>query len=210
MLLTVKESRLIPRRSLWSGTGLYLELCLSCMPFSGLTNYFRKYVQGYAKLVGPLTNLLHTSVSFDWTADCQEAFDGVKMALTTAPVLAMPGYAKPFELIADACGFGIGSALLQKGRPIAYMCRKFSPAECNYGVGEQELLPVVHAMKTWHCYLEGVSADVLTLVSDHTPLTYLQIQKLCCLEDKVDGPSICRCSRSSGCTGLARAMLLIL
>ena len=114
-----------------------------------------------------MTNLLRKSVSLVWTADCQEAFDGVKLALTAAPVLVMPDYAKPFELIADACGFGIGVALLQEGRPVAYLCRKFSPAEYNYGVGEQELLAVVHAMRTWHCCLEGVSADTLTEVTDH-------------------------------------------
>ena len=81
--------------------------------FLGLTNYFRTFVQGYVKLVGPLTNLLRKSISFVWTADCQEAFDGVKLALTAAPMLVMPDYAKPFELIADACGFGIGAALLE-------------------------------------------------------------------------------------------------
>ena len=88
----------------------------------------------------------------------------------------MPDYSKPFELIADACGFGVGAALLQEGRPIAFLCRKFSDAERNYGVGEQEVLAVVHAMRTWRCYLEGVSADMLTVVTDHNPLTYLQTQ----------------------------------
>ena len=104
------------------------------------------------------------------------SFDGVKVALTTAPVLVMPDYAKPFELIADACGYGIGiGALLQEGRPIAFLCKQFSAAERNYTVGEQELLAVVHAMRTWRCYLEGVSADMFT-VTDHNPLTYLQTQ----------------------------------
>ena len=98
------------------------------------------------------------------------------MALTTAPVLVMPDYAKPFRLIADACGFGIGAALLQEGRPIASMCKQLSAAERNYTVGEQELLAVVHAMRTWRCYLEGVSADMFTVVTDHNPLTYLQTQ----------------------------------
>ena len=88
----------------------------------------------------------------------------------------MPDYDKPFELIADACGFGIGAALLQEGRPVAFLCRRFSAAERNYGVGEQELLAVVHAMRTWRCYLEGVRADMLTVVTDHNPLTYLQTQ----------------------------------
>ena len=90
----------------------------------------------------------------------------------------MPDYSKPFELIADACGFGIGAAPMQEGHPIAYMCRKFSPAEQNYTVGEQELLAVVDAMRTWRCYLEGVNADMFTVVTDHNPLTYLQSQSV--------------------------------
>ena len=45
-------------------------------------------------------------------------------------------------------GFGIGAALLQEGRPIAFLCRNFSATELNYGVGELELLAVVHAMRT--------------------------------------------------------------
>jgi len=91
-------------------------------------------------------------------------------------VLVMPDYAQPFELIADACGFGIGAVLLQEGRPIAFLCTQFYAAESNYTVGEQELLAVVHAMRTWRCYLEGVSADMFTVVTDHNPLTYLQTQ----------------------------------
>ena len=82
--------------------------------------------------MGPLTRLLRKSVSFSWDAGCQAAFEAVTEALITAPVLVMP-----FELIADARSFGIGAALLQKGHPIAYMCRKFSFAEQNYTVGEQ-------------------------------------------------------------------------
>ncbi len=118
--------------------------------FLGLTNYFHMFVQGYANLVGSLTNLLRKDAPFVWSADCQAAFDGVKLSLTTAPVVVMPDYDKTFELIADACGFGIGAALLQEGRRVAFLCRKFSAAERKYGVGEQELL-VCHAMSTWLC-----------------------------------------------------------
>ena len=87
--------------------------------------------------MGPLTNLLRKSVTFEWSPACQTAFDGIKHALTTAPVLVMPDYSKPFELIADACGFGTGAALLQEGRPIAFLCKQFNAAERNYSVGEQ-------------------------------------------------------------------------
>ena len=90
----------------------------------------------------------------------------------------MPDYDKQFELVADACGFGIGAALLQEGRPIAISCRQFNPAERNYGVSEQELLAVVHATRTWRCYLEEVRADKLHVVTDHNPLVYLQTQSV--------------------------------
>ena len=85
--------------------------------FLGLTNYFRRFVQGYANLVGSLTNLLRKDVPVVWSADCEKAFEGLKLALTTAPVLVMPDYEKPFEIIADACGFGVSAAVLQEGRP---------------------------------------------------------------------------------------------
>ena len=51
-------------------------------------------------------------------------------------------------------------------------------AERSYSVGEQELLTVVDAMRTWRCYLEGVTADMFTVVTDHNPLTYLQSQSV--------------------------------
>ena len=100
-------------------------------------------------------------------------------AATTSKASCVPQTPlKPFELIADACSFGIGAALLQEGHPIARMCSKLSPAEQNNTVGEQELLAVVDAMRTWRCYLEGVNADVFTVVTDHNPLTYLQTQNV--------------------------------
>ena len=115
--------------------------------FLGLTNSLRKFVQGYAKLGGPLTSLPRKSTSFVWTADCQAAFiDG--LALTTARVLVIADYAKPLSCL----WFWDFAALLPEGRLIVYLCRKFSPAECNYGVGEQELLVLVHAMRIWRCY----------------------------------------------------------
>ena len=67
---------------------------------------------------------------------------------------------------------GVGAVLQQEKRPIAYESARFSPAEKNYTIGEQELLAVIHALKKWRVYLEGGPHPV-RLRTDHQPLTYL-------------------------------------
>jgi hypothetical protein len=137
--------------------------------FLGLANYFRRFRQGYSKMVVPLTDLTRKDMRFIWTSECQEAFKKVKHALTNAPVLAPPELGKPFEVVLDASGVGLGAVLLQVGRPVAFKSRKLSPGEQNYTVTEQEMLGVVHALKTWRCYLEGSD---FTVVTDHCPNTF--------------------------------------
>jgi hypothetical protein len=72
-------------------------------------------------------------------------------------------------LVSDASGVGLGAVLLQDRRPVAFESRKLSPAEQNYTVTEQEMMGVIHALKTWRCYLE--SSD-FTVVTDHCPNTF--------------------------------------
>jgi hypothetical protein len=141
--------------------------------FLGLANYFRRFLQGYSKMVVPLTNLTRKDRCWKWTEECQEAFEKVKHALNNAPVLAPPELGKPFEMVLDASGVGLGAVLLQDGRPVAFESRKLPPAQQNYTVTEQEMLGVIHALKTWHCYLE--SSD-FTVVTDHCPNTFFDTQ----------------------------------
>jgi len=140
--------------------------------FLGLANYFRKYIQGYSKLVAPLICLTKPNVKWVWGPDQKEAFETVKFALTNAPVLTLPDLNKTFTVISDASIIATGAVLLQDGRVIAYTSRKLSPAEVNYGTGEQELLGVITALKEWRCYLEG--SPNVTLVTDHNPNTWLE------------------------------------
>ncbi|KAJ9532097.1 hypothetical protein QJQ45_003814 [Haematococcus lacustris] len=145
----------------------------SIRSFVGLATYFRTFIQGFAKLVAPLTNLTKTHVQWCWDDSCEAAFRGVKHALSNAPVLALPDFSKQFQVICDASVTGIGAVLMQDGHPIAFESRRLIPAEVNYTTGEQELLAVVHALKTWRCYLEGVEFKVIT---DHNPLIYISTQ----------------------------------
>ena len=100
-------------------------------------------------LVAPLTHLTRKDVKYIWTEQCQKSFEGVKYALTHAPVLSLPIFGERFEVICDASLLGIGAVLLFIGRPIAFESRKLTPAEKNYTTGEQELTAVVHALRTW-------------------------------------------------------------
>lgn len=143
--------------------------------FVGFVNYFRRFIDHFAEKARPLNQLLngqrkkHAKVV--WTAECQQAFEVLKKCLTTAPVLAVPDFSKLFVVEADASDLCLGAVLLQDGHPVAYESRTFLPAERNYHTTERELCAVVHALKTWRCYLWG---NQFTIMSDHEPLKYLQ------------------------------------
>ncbi|GJP33550.1 hypothetical protein CLOM_g18077 [Closterium sp. NIES-68] len=141
--------------------------------FLGLANYFRRFLENYSTVVAPLAALTQKGSAWEWTRQCQEAFDKVKTKLTNAPVLVLPNPSKPYEVVTNASTVGIGAVLLQEGRPVAFESRKLSPAEQRYTTSEQELLAVVHALRTWRCYLEGVEFVVTT---DHCPNTYFSTQ----------------------------------
>ncbi len=124
----------------------------------------------------PLTVLLKKNTPYDWNPACENAFAGLKTALTSAPCLALPDTSEgspTFDLVCDASGFGLGAVLIQQGRPIAFWSRKMVPAEQNYHITEQELLAVIEASKAFRCYVDGIPFN---LVTDHKPNTFLDTQ----------------------------------
>ena len=79
--------------------------------FLGLANYFRKFLRGYSHMVAPLIALTREKHSFSWGELEQEAFDWVKNALTSAPLLCMPEFSQPFEVMIDTSDYALGAAL---------------------------------------------------------------------------------------------------
>lgn len=144
--------------------------------FIGLTSYYRRFVDGFAKIAAPLHDLTKKDVEFQWTTPCQVAFEELKRRLTSAPILAYPDFDLKFVVETDASYHGLRAVLSQKLphqklHPVAFASRALSPPEKNYSVTELETLAVVWAIKHFHAYLYGNSVKVVT---DHlavrTPL----------------------------------------
>jgi hypothetical protein len=138
--------------------------------FLGLAGYYRRFIPDFSKLVKPITSLLKNDTKFNWSSRCDEAFEQLKVLLTTAPVLAQPDIEKPFDVYCDASGSGLGCVLMLKGRVIAYASRQLRQHEEHYPTHDLELADVVHALKIWRHYLLG---NICHIYIDHKSLKYI-------------------------------------
>jgi len=111
---------------------------------------------------------------FDFDDRCKEAFDCLKRALTTTPIIQAPDWTAPFELMCDASNYASGVVLAQKidklPRAIYYAFRTLDAAQANYTTTEKELLAIVFALEKFRSYLLGTRVIVYT---DHAALKYL-------------------------------------
>jgi len=110
---------------------------------------------------------------FDFDFDFGQRLGTGRYKLTNAPILALPNFAKTFELECDASGVGIGAVLLQHGHPIDYFSEKLHGATLNYPTYDKKLYALVRALKTWEHYLVFKEFNIH---SDHESLKYLKGQ----------------------------------
>ena len=168
--------------------------------FIGLASYYHRFIPNFAKWSKPLNALImppaHQAkvcrgemkkselTEFVWSKECQEGFDALKYALTTAPVLAYPDYTQPFILETDASLKGLGAVLSQKGKDgevhvIAYASRSLRPSKrsmCNYSSAKIELMALKWSVcEKFKDYLLGSKFTVFT---DNNPLVYVKTSKL--------------------------------
>jgi hypothetical protein len=141
--------------------------------FLGLAGYYRRFIPDFSKIVKPITGLLKNDTKFDWSSKCNEAFEQLKVLLTTAPFSAQPDIEKPFDVYCDMSGSGLGCVLIQEGRVIAYASRQLRRYEEHYPTHDLELAAVVHALKIWCHYLLGNTCHLYT---DHKSLKYIFTQ----------------------------------
>ena len=111
---------------------------------------------------------------FTWTEECATAFESLKRALQSPPVLAYPTHTGEYILDTDASGFAISGVLAQmqdgEEHVISYFSQALSNEERRYCVTRRELLAVVKSVKHFHSYLYGTCFTVRT---DHSSLQWL-------------------------------------
>ncbi|KAK3515201.1 hypothetical protein QTP70_010606 [Hemibagrus guttatus] len=123
-----------------------------------------------------------TPKSLAWSPAAGKAFNLLKRAFTTAPLLVHPDPDKPFIVEVDASTTGVGAVLSQQQgnpsrlHPCAFFSRKLNPAERNYDIGNRELLAVKLALEEWRHWLEGAKHP-FTVLTDHKNLEYLRAAK---------------------------------
>jgi hypothetical protein len=125
-----------------------------------MAGYYRRFIEGFSKIVSPMTSLQAKKVEFKWTRECQESFETLKKKLTTTPLSILPDVHKPFSVYCDASYTRLGCVLMQEGRVVAYSSRQLKIHEKNYPIHDLELAAVVHALKTWRHYLYGQKCDI--------------------------------------------------
>ena len=141
--------------------------------FLGMANYNCKYIPDYATISTPLRELTKKNAHFQWQAEHQQAFQKLKNAITSVPVMAYFDTKKDTVITVDASPVVISAILAQKKpnhddcRIVAYASRALSPVEKRYSQTEKEALSIVWAVEHFHLFIYG---KPFQLVTDHKPL----------------------------------------
>ena len=151
--------------------------------FLGLVNYYRRFIRNYTDLAIPLYDLQRKKTKFRWGDAEQRAFEELRAALISAPVMAFPQEQGRYILDTDASGYAIGGVLSQLQRDetgaevervIAYASRRLQGREQRYCARKRELLAIVHFVKHFDVYLRG---PAITIRTDHASLKYIKTLK---------------------------------
>ena len=150
--------------------------------FLGFANFYRYFIFNYSDIVIPLTRLTRKDASWNFDENCRKAFNILKQAFTSAPILMhwVPDTQLVVETNASDYTLAAILSIVTKNNeihPVAFHSRTFSTPELNYDIHNKELLAIFKAFKIWQHYLEG-SALPIDVVTDHKNLEYFLTTKV--------------------------------
>ena len=152
--------------------------------FVSTVNYYSRFIKNFSKIAHPLRKVSKSKKDFNWTPECEEAFELLKQALISEPVMAYPRNDGQYILDTDASGYAIGAVLSQMQpvddssdelveKVISYGSRTLPPREQRYCTRRRELLAIVYFVKRFRPYLWGRHVLIRT---DHASLKYIKTQ----------------------------------
>lgn len=144
-----------------------------------MTGWYRRFIADYATIAEPIFSTLRKGKNFEFGEEAKRAFEKLKKALTSSPVLIHPDFSKHFYIQCDASDVGVGGVLFQRDEngaehPIAFVSKKLTAAQKNYSVTERECLSVVMSIKRFRPYIELMP---FTVITDHSSLKWLMSNK---------------------------------
>ena len=138
--------------------------------FLGFANFYHRFIENFAKMSKPLSNLTKKNCTWNWGVEQQNAFEALKKAFTTAPVLRIPNDKDPFKLSTDASDFATGAVLSQKDmqtnlwHPVVFFFKSLDVHERNYEIYNKELLVVIRELsQTSFGHISINSPSILTV-----------------------------------------------
>ena len=122
--------------------------------FLGFANFYRQFIKGYSQFIAPMVNLTKKNQPFVWDSDCARAFEILKTAFTTAPVLAHFDSDREILVKTDTSDYisvGVMSQHDDNGilHPVAFFSKKHTPAECNYKIYNKKLMTIIYCFEEW-------------------------------------------------------------
>ncbi|KAI4887128.1 hypothetical protein NFI96_019030, partial [Prochilodus magdalenae] len=133
----------------------------------GMVNYLAKFCPHLSDHCQPLRQLTHKDCEWKWTDQLDQAFLKLKETITNTPVLKYYSPDEELTVQCDASDTGLGAALVQRGKPIAFASRALTQTERGYAQIEKEFLAMVFSLEKFHQYTYGRR---VTVQSDHKPL----------------------------------------
>lgn len=141
----------------------------------GIMTYMSPFIPRLSEHTASMRDLLKKGNEFNWTSSHEKSFQRMKELITKEATLAYFDPTKKTTIQVDASSRGLGAAVLQEGKPIAFASKALTPAEQRYANIEREMLAVVFGCKRFHTYIYGKH---FTIESDHKPLEMITLKNL--------------------------------